>query len=117
MRRYTHWVFTAMFALAMAIGAMAFAQEPIRIGVFGPMTGGAAGYGQSEREAVDLVVDEINAAGGLLGRKIHVVYGDDAGKPEQAVSIVKKFITADKVLLMVGGISSPTSMSASQVTL
>lgn len=103
-------------ALLVVGGGSAFAQETIKIGAFGPMTGGAAGYGQSEREAIDLVVEEVNATGGVLGRKIEVLYGDDAGKPEQAVSIAKRFITADHVLLILGGISSPTSMAASQVT-
>jgi branched-chain amino acid transport system substrate-binding protein len=94
----------------------ALSQEIIKIGAFGPMTGGAAGSGQSMREGIDLVVDEVNATGGLLGRKIQILYGDDAGKPEQAVSIVKRFIAADQVTLVIGGISSPTSMAASQVT-
>ncbi len=117
MKSWMRWAFLALIAtLIVAGGGPAFAQETIKIGVFGPMTGGAAGYGQSEREAVDLVVEEVNAAGGLPGKKIQVLYGDDAGKPEQAVSLVKKFITADQVLLVVGGISSPTSMAASQVT-
>src|SRR5712692_3320126 len=103
-------------ALVVAAGGSAAAQQTIKIGVFGPMTGGAAGYGQSEREAIDLVVEEVNATGGVLGHKVEVLYGDDAGKPEQAVSIVKRFITADQVLMILGGVSSPTSMAASQVT-
>jgi branched-chain amino acid transport system substrate-binding protein len=105
----------AMVALSIA-ATPAPAQEVIKIGAFGPMTGGAAGSGQSMREGIDLLVEEVNAAGGVLGRKIQVLYGDDAGKPEQAVSIVKRFVTADNVLLVIGGISSPTSMAASQVT-
>ncbi len=116
MKRHTHWLVTAILAMATAIGATAFAQETIKIGAFGPMTGGAAGYGQSEREAIDLLAEEVNAAGGVLGKKIEITYGDDAGKPEQAVSIVKRFITRDQVVLVLGGISSPTSMAASQVT-
>ena len=106
----------ALATVLVALGAPGFAQETIKIGAFGPMTGGAAGNGQSEREAIDLVLDEVNAGGGLLGRKIQVIYGDDAGKPEQAVSIVKRFVTADQVAVVIGGISSPTSMAASQVT-
>ncbi len=103
-------------ALLVGAGGPAAAQETIKIGAFGPMSGGAAGYGQSEREAIDLVAEEVNAAGGLLGKKIEMAYGDDAGKPEQAVSIVQRFITRDQVLAVLGGISSPTSMAVSQVT-
>ena len=117
MKKLLRWFSNALVGgLIFAVGGPADAQETIKIGVFGPMSGGAAGYGQSEREAVDLVVEEVNASGGLLGKKIQVSYGDDAGKPEQAVSLVKKFITADQVLLVIGGISSPTTMAASQVT-
>jgi branched-chain amino acid transport system substrate-binding protein len=114
--RTPRWVCTLLATLLILGGGSASAQEVIKIGAFGPMTGGAAGYGQSEREAIDLVVEEVNNASGLLGRKIQVIYGDDAGKPEQAVSIVKRFITADHVALVLGGISSPTSMAVSQVT-
>lgn len=117
MGRSVRWVVAAILATcAVAVGAASYAQEPIKIGAFGPMTGGAAGYGQSQREAIDLVTDEVNAAGGVLGRKLQVIYGDDAGKPEQAVSVVKSFITRDQVLVVLGSISSPASMAASQVT-
>lgn len=108
--------FVSALVVMLVTGAtVAAAQPPIKIGAFGPMTGGAAGYGQSEREGIDLVIEEVNAAGGVLGRKIEVLYGDDAGKPEQAVSIVKRFVTADEVVMVLGGISSPTSMAVSQV--
>src|SRR5215475_508067 len=81
------WQLHALAALALILVGASTARADIKIGVFGPMTGDAAGYGQSLREAVDLVVKERNAAGGLLGQKITAIYGDDAGKPEQAVSV------------------------------
>ena len=102
----------AAIGTALGVGA---ARADVKIGVFGPMTGDAAGYGQSLREAVDLVVNETNAAGGVLGQKIVIVYGDDAGKPEQAVSVAKRLTTSDQVLIMLGSISSPASFAASQV--
>ncbi len=117
MSKLLRWFYIALVgSLVLAGGGPANAQETIKIGVFGPMTGGAAGYGQSEKEAVDLVVEEVNASGGLLGKKIQAIYGDDAGKPEQAVSVVKSFITRDQVMVVLGSISSPASMAASQVT-
>jgi branched-chain amino acid transport system substrate-binding protein len=111
--RYLHLPVVAMTAFMLA-GAGA-ARADIKIGVFGPMTGDAAGYGQSLREAVDLAAKEKNAAGGLLGQQITVVYGDDAGKPEQAVSVAKRLTASDEVLIMLGSISSPASLAASQV--
>src|ERR1700741_2221590 len=80
----------------MILAAVAVLLEPcpavaqIKIGVFGPMTGDAAAYGQSMREGVEIAVKEQNAKGGVLGQQIAVVYGDDTGKPEQAVSGAKR---------------------------
>lgn len=95
--------------------AAPLAGAQIKVGVFGPMTGDAAGYGQSLREAAEMVVNEKNAKGGVLGQKIQLVIGDDAGKPEQAVNVAKRLATNDNVLIMLGSISSPASLAASQV--
>src|SRR5262245_58726253 len=102
-----------------AVAALLFGTSPgaaqIKIGVFGPMTGDAAAYGQSMREGVELAVKEQNAKGGVLGQQVAVVYGDDAGKPEQAVTVAKRLATRDQVLVLLGSISSPASLAASQV--
>jgi ABC-type branched-subunit amino acid transport system substrate-binding protein len=110
-------ILAGLSAAALAGVLAADALADIKIGAFGPMTGDAAGYGQSLREAVDLAVKEKNAAGGVLGQKIVVVYGDDAGKPEQAVSVAKRLATSDEVLVMLGSVSSPASFASSQVAL
>jgi branched-chain amino acid transport system substrate-binding protein len=89
--------------------------DTIKIGVFGPLTGDAAATGASERQAVDLAVNEKNAAGGIRGKKIEIVYADDAGKPEEAVNVAKRLTERDNVVIMIGSISSPASLAASQV--
>ena len=66
---------------------------PIKIGAFGPMSGNAAAQGQSIRESVEMVVNLKNSAGGLLGRPIEVVIGDDAGKPEEAAVVARRLAT------------------------
>lgn len=99
---------------ALLIGTLPGSAQ-IKIGVFGPMTGDAAAYGQSQKEGVEIAVKEINAAGGVLGQQIAVIYGDDAGKPEQAVNVATRLATRDQVLVMLGSISSPASLAASQV--
>jgi branched-chain amino acid transport system substrate-binding protein len=109
------WKLSLVILSAAMLTGITGARADIKIGVFGPMTGDAAGNGQSLREAVDLVVKEKNAAGGVLGQKIEVIYGDDAGKPEQAVSVAKRLATSDDVVIMLGSISSPASLAASQV--
>jgi branched-chain amino acid transport system substrate-binding protein len=103
-------------ALLTVAAAPPASAQTIKIGVFGPLTGDAAAMGSSEKEAVDLAVKEKNDAGGIRGKKIEVVYGDDAGKPEEAVNVAKRLISRDEVLITIGSISSPASLAASQVS-
>lgn len=105
-----------LLASAMMVASAAIASaDTIKIGVFGPLTGDAAATGASERQAVDLAVKEKNAAGGIRGKQIEVIYGDDAGKPEEAVNVAKRLTERDNVVIMIGSISSPASLAASQV--
>ena len=96
---------------------MVWAQSPgsIKIGAFGPMSGNAAAQGQSLREGVEMVVNLKNAGGGVLGRQIELVIGDDAGKPEEAAVIARRFATRDQVSLAIGSVSSPASLAAAQI--
>lgn len=103
-------------ALLTAAAAPPASAQTIKIGVFGPLTGDAAAMGSSEKEAVELAIKEKNDAGGIRGKKIEVVYGDDAGKPEEAVNVAKRLISRDEVLITIGSISSPASLAASQVS-
>src|SRR5437588_10457876 len=103
-------------AFVMAAASQAAPAQTIKIGVFGPLTGDAAAMGSSERDAVELAVKEKNDAGGIRGKKVEIVYGDDAGKPEEAVNVAKRLISRDEVLITVGSISSPASLAASQVS-
>src|SRR3984957_22343 len=103
-------------ALMLAATVQASTADTIKIGVFGPMTGDAAANGTSEKDAVNLAVQEKNDAGGIRGEKIEPVFADDGGKPEEAVNAVKRLISRDEVLINIGSISSPASLAASQVS-
>lgn len=103
-------------ALLTVAAAPPASAQTIKIGVFGPLTGDAAAMGSSEKEAVELAIKEKNDAGGIRGKKVEVVYGDDAGKPEEAVNVAKRLISRDEVLITIGSISSPASLAASQVS-
>lgn len=87
----------------------------LKVGAFGPMSGNAAAQGQSIRESVEMVVKAKNAAGGVLGKPIELVIGDDAGKPEEAAVIARRFATRDGVSVAIGSVSSPASLAAAQV--
>src|SRR4029077_1498018 len=89
-------------------------QEPseIVIGEFGSLTGTTATFGISTRNGIDMAVDEINKAGGLLGKQVRVIVEDDQGKPEEAQTVVTKLITKDKVIAVLGEVASGNSNAA-----
>src|SRR4051794_38714616 len=103
-------------ALVIGTGGTGATADTIKIGVFGPMTGDAAAMGNSERQSAELAVREKNAAGGIRGKQVELVFGDDGGKPEEAVNVAKRLISRDEVLITIGSISSPASLAASQVS-
>ncbi len=83
-------------------GAAAAKSESIRIGVYSPFTGGSSPMGLSMRDGVRLAVDEINAAGGVLGRKIELVERDDRAENERGAQIVQELIGREHVVAILG---------------
>ena len=75
---------------------------PIRIGTLTPLTGAGGPYGPVMVKAVKAVVDEVNAAGGVLGRKVELVSEDDQTNPEAGVRAARKLIDVDKVCAILG---------------
>lgn len=96
-------------AAALALSCPALAQETVKIGLLVPLTGPAAADGLSVLNAVKIAVDRVNAAGGVLGKKVELVYYDDRTDPKEAVAVAYKLIEKDKVVAAVGGsYSMPT---------
>lgn len=88
-------------------------EETIKIGFFAPLTGFAAADGASALNGAQIAVDFINAAGGINGKKVELVYYDDACKADQAAAIARKLIEQDKVVIGVSGsYSTPTRAAA-----
>ena len=82
-----------------------------KIGVHAPLTGPAAEVGQYIKNGALLAVDDINNKGGVLGKKIEVVFGDDEAKPEVGVSVYERFMTKDKVDAVIGGLNSSVNIA------
>src|ERR1700675_2992516 len=82
------------------------AQDIIRIGVTQPLTGAFAASGNYVTEGAKIAADQINAAGGVLGRKIQLVVEDNKSNPTEAVVTAEKLIGKDKVPGMMGAWSS-----------
>lgn len=99
--------------LRFANGLTGLAQggEPFRIGAIDPLTGPFAAYGEPVRDGMLLAVDEINAKGGINGRKIELLLEDDGGDPKVSVNAFTKLATVSKVPVIIGPLSSGASMA------
>lgn len=105
-------------ATACRPGREAQTAEPsgdIPVGVYGALTGDQAAFGTSTVNGVRIAAEEINAAGGVLGRKIRLVIEDDQGRAEEAASVVTKLITSDNVVALIGENSSSQSLAAAPI--
>ena len=101
----------ALSAMLLSAG-MALAADPIKIGVSGPFTGGSSSMGVSMRDGVRLATEEINKAGGVLGRKIVLVERDDEAKNERGVQIAQELINKEKVAATVGFINTGVALAS-----
>jgi branched-chain amino acid transport system substrate-binding protein len=91
------------------------ATDEIVIGEYGSLTGSAATFGISTKNGIDMAIEEVNAAGGVLGRQVRVIVEDDQGRPEEALTVVTKLITSDRVVAVLGEVASSRTMAAAPV--
>jgi branched-chain amino acid transport system substrate-binding protein len=105
----------AALVLFMLIGfglaSPAQAAEPVKIGFIYIMSGPFAAYGQFAKQGAEMAVDEINTAGGILGRKVEAFFEDSTGKPDVAIRAIRKLVYQDKVDLLAGIDSSGVANS------
>ena len=102
------------FALGIAVVSAGAATAQVKFGVGGPITGPSAATGAQMKNGVDQAAADINAAGGILGQKISVSYGDDVSDPKQGVSVANKF-SADGVKFVIGHYNSGVTIPSSEV--
>jgi len=98
-------------AVTMLSASSVFAAAPIRIGALFAVTGPAAFLGEPERNSAQMVVDEINKAGGVKGQKLELIVYDTAGDATKAVQLATKLIKNDKVVAIIGPSTSGESMA------
>ena len=91
------------------------AADTIKIGEFASLTGTEATFGQSSHKGTQLAIDEINAASGVLGKKIDLITEDDQSQQGQASTVVRKLISSDGVVAILGEVASSRSMEAAPV--
>lgn len=101
--------------LVVLFAALAFtAQADMTIAVVGPMTGKYATFGEQMRRGAQMAVDDVNAAGGVLGKKLRLEVGDDVCDPRQARKVANK-MASKGVILVAGHFCSGSSIPASEV--
>ena len=110
-RKTNKFVLAVCVLFASIIASASFAQT-IKIGVDGPFTGGSSSMGVSMRDGVRLAAKEINAAGGLLGKKIELIERDDEAKNERGVEIAQELINKEKIVAAVGFINTGVALAS-----
>ncbi len=96
-------------------GPAASTGDTIRVGVYGDTTGATSSFGVSTKNGIELAFDEINAAGGVNGKKFEMIFEDDQGSPEKAKTVISKLINQDKVVAVLGEVASSNSLAAAPV--
>jgi branched-chain amino acid transport system substrate-binding protein len=117
MEKMMHRVSVSRLLLSAAFALSAFAlpaHAQVKLAVAGPITGPSATFGAMLKNGVEQAVEDINASGGILGKRLQLSLGDDVSRPEQGVSVANKFV-GDGVKFVIGHFNSGVSIPASEV--
>ncbi|MFZ0528637.1 MAG: branched-chain amino acid ABC transporter substrate-binding protein [Xanthobacteraceae bacterium] len=114
MNKITTLGLSLSFAIAIAGLTSGSAAAQVKFGVAGPITGANAATGAQMKNGVDQAAADINKAGGILGQKINVQYGDDVSDPKQGVSVANDF-AGDGVKFVIGNYNSGVTIPSSEV--
>ena len=116
MRRITPAAALAGLLLSIACGGEKAPQaQGIQIGFFGALTGPQATFALSGRNGARLAIEEINGAGGVLGKRLELLVEDDHNDPSEAASAVSKLITRNHVVALIGENASSRSLAAAPI--
>src|SRR5690242_21786038 len=91
-------LFLLIFGVILAVAGSTFSQDTIKIGEFGSLTGDNASFGISQNNGVQMAAEEINNAGGVLGKKIELIVEDNQTKQGETTTIARKLISQDHVV-------------------
>ena len=116
-RKFLKSLLTMFLLMSMiATPFVAKAADPIKVGVIDPMTGGGSFFGDMLVKGIRLAMEEINSAGGLLGRKIEIIVEDDRSLPTEGVSAAQKLINRDSVVAILGTFNSAVSLAVADLS-
>src|ERR1700712_1887273 len=101
----------ATIALSLTIAAPAFADDTIKLGLVAAMSGQSAKSGEAIVRGLSLAIDEINAKGGVLGKKVELLVRDDESNPAKGVIAARELVQREKVVAFFGGLDTPVSVA------
>ncbi|WP_108659018.1 ABC transporter substrate-binding protein [Acuticoccus kandeliae] len=110
-----HLVLTALAAIGFALPAAAQSGDPIKIGAVLSVSGPASFLGDPEKKTLEIYVDQINEAGGVLGRPLELVVYDSAGDANQARTFATRLVEDDEIVALVGGSTTGTTMAMAPI--
>lgn len=88
----------------------------IEIGFIGPLSGDGVGFGETEKNALELAVSDVNSTGGILGQKVKVIYEDGRCNAKDALSAANKLVNTDGVKIILGGVCSAETLAVAPIT-
>jgi len=112
--RFSIFLLALVLCISLGTGGTAFAADTIKIGILGPFTGSLAFNAGEMKKGMMLALDEVNAEGGLFGKKVEIVFADTECKPDKGLAAVKKLVTRDNVLVVGGGYCSSVNIATSE---
>src|SRR6266446_9046093 len=113
--RFLREILALLSMMLLLPGCQRPAGDAIRIGEFASLTGREATFGQMSHHGTQLAIEEVNAAGGVLGKKVQLIYEDDQSKAGEPATVVKKLISRDRVMAVLGEVASSRSMEAAPI--
>jgi branched-chain amino acid transport system substrate-binding protein len=117
--KFRHALLVAV--LGASVGASGYlapnaeAADPLVIGFSAPLTGDYAEYGNNFKRAIELHVEEINAAGGVAGRPLEIVESDDRSESSQTTAIAQRYVNNEDIMAVIGSFASTPSMAAAPI--
>jgi branched-chain amino acid transport system substrate-binding protein len=101
--------------LAWALIPASLWAQNLKIGEVDPLTGGISQFGIGCHEGITLAFDELNATGGILGKRLELITEDDQSKPGQSATVVRKLISQDKVVAILGDATSSATLESAPI--
>ena len=98
-------------AAAATFAAPALAQEPLKLGLVAAMSGQSAKSGEAIVRGLSVAIDEVNAKGGVLGRKVELIVRDDESNPAKGSVAARELVQREKVAALFGGLDTPVSLA------